>query len=211
MGYVIVDHRDSPPDVQRQMGRIREYDTLSCRHCQGIIPMAHRQAQGAYCMKCGGPVHDTPRCASRCIPWQRKLEEDIQRIERAARRQAFFQGLGLCLAIIFLFWLGTASAGTAGGVLRFLWDPPLLNTDDSPLTDLSGYDLSYGTSPGSYSTTIDVGNVLTYLITNLTYGTYYYIAVRAYDSTGNRGAYSNELMRLPQSASPPPGMGSGAQ
>src|SRR5437879_12521700 len=37
-------------------------------------------------------------------------------------------------------------------------------------TDVAGYILSYGTSPGVHSTSVDVGNVTTWQITTLTPG-----------------------------------------
>ena len=48
------------------------------------------------------------------------------------------------------------------------------------------------TVSGSYSNTVDVGNVLTYTLTNLGAGTYY-IAASAYDNSGNESGYSNEV------------------
>jgi len=82
------------------------------------------------------------------------------------------------------------------------WIPPTTNTDGSPLTDLSGYKLYYGTTSGSYSTTIDVGNVTTYTLTNLAYGTYYF-SVMAYDTAGNHSVNSNEVPKTEADTSPP--------
>lgn len=71
--------------------------------------------------------------------------------------------------------------------IKISWDPPLLNSNGTRLDDLAGYKLYYGTSPGTYSTSIDVGNVTTYTVPNLDWGTTYYLTVSAYDKTGNEG------------------------
>lgn len=47
---------------------------------------------------------------------------------------------------------------------------------------IAGYKVKYGTTSGSYSTTVDVGNVLTKAITGLTEGQPYYFVVSAYDN-----------------------------
>jgi hypothetical protein len=56
---------------------------------------------------------------------------------------------------------------------------------------LAGYKLYYGAASGQYSTEIDVGNVTTYIISNLGPGTYYF-AVKAYSTLGEFSDYSNE-------------------
>ncbi len=72
------------------------------------------------------------------------------------------------------------------------WDPPTTNADGTPLTDLAGYKVYYGTSSGNYTTSIDVNNVTTYTVTGLQPGTYYF-AVTAYDTSGNESDYSEEV------------------
>ena len=66
-----------------------------------------------------------------------------------------------------------------------------------PLTDLAGYKLYYGTSSGNYGSPIDVNNVTTYTISNLTVGSYYFV-VTAYDLSGNESDYSNEVVKSEQ-------------
>lgn len=75
------------------------------------------------------------------------------------------------------------------------WNAPTTNVDGSPLTDLAGYKVYYGTSSGNYTNQTDVGNVLTSQITNLTAGITYYFAVTAYDTSGNESGYSNEVSK----------------
>ena len=74
------------------------------------------------------------------------------------------------------------------------WTAPTLNTDGTPLTDLAGYKIYYGTATGVYGTPKDVGNVMTYPISSVvtTKGTYF-LVVTAYNTAGDESDYSNEL------------------
>jgi hypothetical protein len=57
------------------------------------------------------------------------------------------------------------------------WIPPTENADGSPLTDLTGYRIYYGTSPGQYTEKIKINSPgqTSYTIQNLTPGTYYLV------------------------------------
>ncbi|MDR4506602.1 MAG: Ig-like domain-containing protein [Candidatus Scalindua sp.] len=68
-----------------------------------------------------------------------------------------------------------------------LWDP---NSED----DLAGYKVHYGTSSGNYNSHEDVGNQTSYTLTGLGDGNDYYLAVTAYDFSGNESTYSNEVV-----------------
>lgn len=59
-------------------------------------------------------------------------------------------------------------------------------------SDLAGYYLYYGTQSGVYGTKIDVGNAVTYQF-NAQAGTTYYLAITAYDTSGNESGYSSEV------------------
>ena len=74
------------------------------------------------------------------------------------------------------------------------WTPPTENTDGTPLTDLSGYNIHYGTSSGNYTQTVSVSNpgLATYVVDNLTPGTYYF-AVGAVNSAGTESPLSSEV------------------
>lgn len=74
------------------------------------------------------------------------------------------------------------------------WDAPATNADGTELTDLAGYKVYYGTSPGNYATVIDVEDVTTYTINDLSPATYYF-TVTAYDEIGNESDYSNEVSK----------------
>lgn len=60
-------------------------------------------------------------------------------------------------------------------------------------TDLAGYKVFYGTASGVYSDSVDVGKVLIYTITNVTQGKTYYVALKAYDTSGNLSGFSPEV------------------
>jgi hypothetical protein len=61
-----------------------------------------------------------------------------------------------------------------------------------PIDGATGYKIKYGTTSGSYATTIDVGNVTTYTVTGLSANTNYYLTAVAYNSAGD-SANTNEV------------------
>lgn len=94
---------------------------------------------------------------------------------------------------------GTTGGGTTGGGAASLsatvsWTPVTTNTDGSPLTELAGYRVHYGTQSGNYTTTVDITDpaAANAIISNLQAGTTYYFVVTAYDTSGNQSQYSNE-------------------
>src|SRR5437667_10821969 len=89
----------------------------------------------------------------------------------------------VCLAALAAFLLiGPPSAQSRQIVLA--WDP-------SPEPTATGYILLYGPLPGVYTTSVDVGNLISYQI-DLP-GTQYYFAVLAYNSMGLTSPLSNEV------------------
>jgi hypothetical protein len=76
------------------------------------------------------------------------------------------------------------------------WTAPSLNDDGSALTDLVGYKLYYGQSSGSYSNEISIDNVgiTTYVVDNLSPGTYYFAAT-AINSSGVESRFSGEAVK----------------
>ena len=77
------------------------------------------------------------------------------------------------------------------------WDPPATDTDGSPLKDLGGYKLYYGTASGIYDHSIDVGNVTVYSLTGLSQGQKYYLTVTAYNTSNIESDYSGEVSGTP--------------
>jgi hypothetical protein len=78
-----------------------------------------------------------------------------------------------------------------GGAVELTWEAPTENEDGSPLTDLAGFKVYWGTAPGEYSATVSVGNVTTYLVEHLSPGTYYFAAT-AVNAEGTESAKSDE-------------------
>ena len=94
---------------------------------------------------------------------------------------------------------------------RLTWTPPHARADGTPLADLAGYWINYGTRPRStpgfagYELADDVGvpdcgpndqgaTTCTYVINSLPTGTWYF-AVTSYDVLGNVSDLSNEVSR----------------
>jgi len=63
--------------------------------------------------------------------------------------------------------------------------------------NIAGYKVSYGTAPGSYTATEDVGNVTEYTVTSLTNGAAYFFAAKAYNTLANDSGYSCEVTATP--------------
>ena len=72
------------------------------------------------------------------------------------------------------------------------WAPPSTNIDGTGLTDLAGYRIHYGTSIGTYPSTIDVNTpaITSFVVENLPAGNYFFV-VTAYDTSGNESPFSN--------------------
>ncbi len=81
---------------------------------------------------------------------------------------------------------------SANGTATLSWTPPTTRADGSPLTNLAGYKVRYGTAVGSYATTISIDNpgVTSYMVENLSSGTWYFV-MASYDSTGLESANSS--------------------
>ncbi len=87
---------------------------------------------------------------------------------------------------------GGESSGGAG-TISLAWDAPATNSDGSPLADLAGYYVYYGTASRVYGAPIDAKNVTGYTLTGLTHGQTYFIAVTAYDTSQNESQFSDEV------------------
>jgi hypothetical protein len=82
--------------------------------------------------------------------------------------------------------------GTATGSATLTWTPPTQNTDGSPLNDLAGYRVYWGTQQGTYSNSTTIANpgIATYVVDQLTPARWYFV-VTAYSSTGVESGNSN--------------------
>jgi hypothetical protein len=83
------------------------------------------------------------------------------------------------------------SAVTSGSA-TLNWTPPTQNTDGSPLSDLSGYIIFYGTNASSLSQQISLSDpsLSTYVVPGLSTGTWYF-AVKAVTTSGVDSGFSN--------------------
>ena len=85
----------------------------------------------------------------------------------------------------------TSASGTPGTV-TLSWIAPTGNTNGTPLTDLAGYHIHYGTSQDNLTKVIDLAGTGTteYEVSGLAPGTYYF-AVSAYTAMGTESAESD--------------------
>jgi hypothetical protein len=83
----------------------------------------------------------------------------------------------------------TSDASAGAAVLS--WLAPTQNTDGSAVTDLGGYRVYHGTTPGALNDVFQVSGAATtsYTVSQLAPGTHYF-AVAAYTSAGVEGAIS---------------------
>lgn len=90
----------------------------------------------------------------------------------------------------------TMSAALAhAGQAALTWKAPTTYEDGTAATQIGGYKVRYGTSPGNYTQSLDVGNVTSHTVTGLTDGVPYYFAVMAYDAAGTESSLSNEMTK----------------
>jgi hypothetical protein len=72
-----------------------------------------------------------------------------------------------------------------------------LSWDKNAEADVAGYKVFSGTSSGSYTNYIDVGNWTTCTISGLQEGKTYYYAAKAYNTAGQESGFSNEVSYTP--------------
>ena len=80
----------------------------------------------------------------------------------------------------------------ATGSALLIWVPPTENSDGSPLTDLAGFKVYWGTSQGSYPNNIllSQSGLASHRVENLASDTYYF-AVTAFNNAGVESGFSN--------------------
>ncbi len=90
------------------------------------------------------------------------------------------------------FSITVASIGTGTGSATVSWTPPTTHEDGTPLSNLAGYKVYYGTDQNSLSTVVSVTNpgLAIYTIDGLTAGTYYF-SVTAVEASGTESTFSN--------------------
>jgi hypothetical protein len=93
------------------------------------------------------------------------------------------------------FSISVVAPPTTGSV-TLSWTPPTTNSDGSPLTDLAGYRIVYGTASRTYTQSLTIGapSVASASIEGLAQGTWYF-AVKAYTAAGVESDLSNEASK----------------
>jgi hypothetical protein len=76
------------------------------------------------------------------------------------------------------------------------WTPPTQNTDGTPLVNLAGYRIYYGTSASAMTTVIQIksAGASTYTVTNLTPATWYF-SVKAYTAANTESSFSSTVSK----------------
>jgi hypothetical protein len=69
----------------------------------------------------------------------------------------------------------------------------ILNWNASSSSDVTGYNVYYGTNSGNYPYKVDAGNATALTVSNLVPGLTYYFAATAYDGVGDESGYSSEI------------------
>jgi hypothetical protein len=100
----------------------------------------------------------------------------------------------LALSLFFIIFCLLNANKAFAATVSLSWNPPTTNTDSTPLTDLAGYKVYYGTIAGYYTQSIVINNTATttYQVNNLPDGTTYYFAITAYNTSLRESDYSNE-------------------
>ncbi len=96
---------------------------------------------------------------------------------------------GEATAALAAFNLTVQAVATGSATLS--WTPPTTNADGSPLTNLAGYRVYWGTQPGDYPNSVTLSNpgLTSYVVDNLVPGTHYFVAT-AVNMAGNESVFS---------------------
>ena len=112
--------------------------------------------------------------------------------ERKRYRTRNKEGVVSRILLSFLFtipFLFLSPSGVDAGQttqVTLSWSP-------NPESDIAGYIVSYGTASGSYTTSVDVGNISSCSMDGLQPGQTYYFAAKAYNTSKLESGYSNEI------------------
>jgi hypothetical protein len=92
------------------------------------------------------------------------------------------------------FAIAVSAPAAGASSINLTWQAPTENSDGSPLTDLKGYKIHYGTQSQNYTGAISVDNptLTTYLVSSLPAGKYYF-AVTAFNSHDIESSLSDEI------------------
>jgi len=93
----------------------------------------------------------------------------------------------------FTITVNAAAVTTTTGTATITWIAPTQNSDGSPLSNLAGYHVYYGTSSSSLTQmqAIAGAGATSAVVGNLTSGNTWYFGVKAYTNTGVESDMSN--------------------
>ena len=98
-----------------------------------------------------------------------------------------------CNGLVSLLAWSCISLSANAADVSLAWDSPVVNTDGSPLADLSGYRIYHGVASGVYSTYLAVSNTPAATVSNLRAGCTNYFVVTAVNRDGVESGYSEEV------------------
>lgn len=106
---------------------------------------------------------------------------------------------GAATASLGPFSIDVLDTGGATGSAVLSWAAPTQNEDGTPLTNLAGYRLYWGTNAGNYTSSVTISNpgVTTYVVENLLPGSYEFVAT-AFNNAGVESAFSNSATKIVQ-------------
>ena len=81
------------------------------------------------------------------------------------------------------------------GTISISWVQPSENVDGSPLVDLAGYRIYYGTESRNYENSIDVSDPAATSHAFSAVSGDYFVTMTAFDRDGNESTFSNEILR----------------
>jgi hypothetical protein len=102
---------------------------------------------------------------------------------------------GKASASLAAFAITVAATQTASVTLS--WVPPTTNTDGTPITNLAGYRVLYGTASKQYTQSLSVPSpsVTSVVVEGLAAGNTWYFATTALNTAGVESAYSQEVSK----------------
>jgi hypothetical protein len=91
---------------------------------------------------------------------------------------------------------GTSAAALGPNVATLHWEMPTENTNGTPLGDLQGYTIVYGSSPEAMNRWVQISDIGTtsYVVSGLDSGTWYF-AILSYTASGVNSALSNVVSK----------------
>ena len=132
------------------------------------------------------------RFTFRATPPARAWASDFNHLKSPSRQTGILERVcspigaqGVLSWIGFLFLIGFLAQAHAASI-KLAWDR-------NPEANVVGYELYYGTAPGTYPNTVDAGNNTTATVSNLQEDTTYYFVVVARNKAGLIGPKSSEV------------------